>query len=361
LWPALTHRNSTAFVWAGDAIYADDFHPAESFWKKPAVREATPAVLRDLYAELLEHPGYKRFTARSDDTDTPEETESHRNFTVLGAFDDHDYSTNNGDKFYQFKSESATLFMQFLQSSSASTVDFSIMDQRATDGKGVYGVKVFDFSRPEGQELLSDQEASIEPAINIDASGDNTALSDRSVAIFLIDCRSHKTPWKKGFPGKYFPEYDADFLGDEQWKWLEAALDRSTAQVNVVVQGLQVHADRYFDGNLVEDWSRFPNSQHRLYQTILQSGVSAPVLVSGDVHMAELLRKDCRQLPIGEGDPATRTLLEVTVSGMTHSWGTNICARPQLSIMCQIRWFQRDLPRVCTWRTSTRLGQMLSI
>ena len=73
---------------------------------------------------------------------------------------------------------------------------------------------------------------------------------------------------------------------------------------------------------MVEDWSRFTAAQHRLYQTILSSGVAAPILVSGDVHMAELLRRDCRRRshhPLNDNDPmysASRMLLEVTVSGM---------------------------------------------
>ena len=73
---------------------------------------------------------------------------------------------------------------------------------------------------------------------------------------------------------------------------------------------------------MVEDWSRFPAAQHRLYQTILSSGVAAPILVSGDVHMAELLRRDCRRRHLPNSDSteplysASRMLLEVTVSGM---------------------------------------------
>lgn len=80
-----------------------------------------------------------------------------------------------------------------------------------------------------------------------------------------------------------------------------------------------------FDGNLVEDWSRFPKAQHRLYQTMLSSGVRAPILVSGDVHMAELLRRDCRRRLVPDvhnnnnnkyNYSASRMLLELTVSGM---------------------------------------------
>jgi phosphodiesterase/alkaline phosphatase D-like protein len=79
-----------------------------------------------------------------------------------------------------------------------------------------------------------------------------------------------------------------------------------------------------FDGNIVEDWSRFPMAQHKLYQMMLSSNVQVPILVSGDVHMAELLRRDCRQRQPYKTNSnmmyanysASRMLLEVTVSGM---------------------------------------------
>jgi hypothetical protein len=333
----MQHRNASAFVWVGDAIYADDFFPQQYPFQKKVVREATPTVLKDLYAKLLLDPGYQALTAP-------------HNFTVLGVFDDHDYGTNNGDKYYKYKTESAMLYIVFLKQSSNNKPDLSIMEQRASQGKGVYGVKVFDFSRPSGEELLSDEEAALEPSTRQDEKS-STDLSDHSVAIFLLDCRSSKTPWAKDFPSKYFLDYEADFLGEEQWSWFENTLSRSTASVNLIVQGLQVHADTMFDGNIVEDWSRFPMAQHRLYQTVLKSGAAAPVFVSGDVHMAQLLRKDCRRVQ-SETAPQpekTRTLLEVTTSGMTHSWGTNICARPHTGLSCRNPLMQKGLTLGMHW------------
>lgn len=172
-------------------------------------------------------------------------------------------------------------------------------------------MKVIDFSRPRGQQLLSDEDAGLETG-SIRDSVAPTALSNRSVAIFLLDVRTNKTPWSKHWRRKYQLDYDADFLGAEQWDWLEQGLRKSTAAVNVIVSGLQVHADRYYNGNAVEDWSRFPLAQHRLYQALLRAsdttqGGKPVVIVSGDVHMAELLRKDCRRIKGGH----TRTLLEV--------------------------------------------------
>jgi hypothetical protein len=116
------------------------------------------------------------------------------------------------------------------------------MARRAASGKGVYAVKVFDFTRRSPRTtLLSDEEAGLEPEFE----QRHARLSNRSVAVFLLDVRSNKTPWPSGWK-KYLLDYEADFLGEEQWRWFEEALKRSTATVNLIVQGLQVHADRYF-------------------------------------------------------------------------------------------------------------------
>lgn len=187
--------------------------------------------------------------------------------------------------------------------------------------------------------MLSDVEAGLEPSVV-----DNTTLSNQSVAVIILDVRTNRDPWPKGKYGWIFsPDYEGDFLGQEQWTWLEHVLYRSTASVNIIVQGLQVHPDRYFDGNVVESWGRFKMAQHRLYQAIIKSNVSVPVLVGGDVHKSELLRKDCRKAVPDPGNPNDanmRMLLEVTASGMTHSWGTNVCSRPDDKLTCRLSYIR---------------------
>jgi len=101
-----------------------------------------------------------------------------------------------------------------------------------------------------------------------------------------------------------------------------------------------VHPERFpNDGNIIEEWSKFPEARQLLYDTILNSGVKSPLLVSGDVHMAQILRKDCiRAMHLedyvdnggGTTDlPPKRPLVEVTTSGMTHSWGTSFSSQPK--------------------------------
>jgi len=95
--------------------------------------------------------------------------------------------------------------------------------------------------------------------------------------------------------------------------------------VNVIVNGLQVlSTHRLGNGNLAEDWSKFPKARERLLELVLESGVEAPILVSGDVHMSQVMRDDCVRV----GDGKRRSIVEVTTSGLTHSWGTGFSPYP---------------------------------
>jgi hypothetical protein len=200
------------------------------------------------------------------------------------------------------------------------------MSRRARAGEGVYGVKLFDFDTDNNSPFDSfevpEWAAGIDPDAYNAAHGHGYPFnSNKTVAVFVLDVRTHKTPWKKG-SAAYSPDVEGDFLGERQWQWFERAIRNSQAEVNVVVNGLQVHANRFPDGNVAEAWGKYPRAQQRLFDALLQDGVQAPVLISGDVHMTQLMRKDCQRIG---GDPSTATvrpLIEMTTSGMTHSWGT---------------------------------------
>ena len=305
LWPAILARNGSAWIWGGDAVYSDSKIRGEQI-------AATPEILSESYQTQLEQPGYRQLMEQ--------------NIPILGVWDDHDYGLNNGDRDYPYRKESAALFVDFLEKSSGRP--WTLLAKRAREEKGIYGVVVFDFTRDE--PLVPDEEAGIDPDAVSTTSTPPPTLSNKSVAVFLLDVRYHKTPWVEGY-GHHAGDYDGDFLGEEQWQWFEQGLARSTARVNIVFNGLQVHPDRWFDGRLVEDWSRYPMAQHRLYQNLLRPNVKAPILVSGDVHMAELLRRDCKRP--NDIDGPYRSVVEVTSSGMTHSWGTSNCPRPANTTM----------------------------
>jgi alkaline phosphatase D len=213
---------------------------------------------------------------------------------------DHDYGCNNADKNYEFKYESGIAFVDFI-----AAPELSGMRQRALAGEGVYGVKLFDFARPVDQQEVPERQAGIDidsalgPPLNL--------YSNQTVAVFVLDVRTSKSPWKRG-SDRFQSDFEGDFLGEKQWQWFEKSIRRSRAAVNVVVNGLQVHANRFPDGNVAESWSQFPSAQQRLFDTVL--ALESPVvLISGDVHMAQLLRKDC----VRKGDMRQRrSLVEMT-------------------------------------------------
>lgn len=322
-WDVVLKRLPTAFVWAGDSLYADDRKHNDG-----RIMDANPEYLRQLYQAQRAVPGYKQLidTANS-------------GVSIFGTIDDHDYGTNNGDRTFSWKRENAIEFIKFLGLDGSTA-----MARRASQGKGVYGVQVYDFSRhPSQKRRLSDVEAALDPDVitadEFRSRRDHEGDVQRTVAVFVLDVRTHKTPWSSVFSERFSTYPEGDFLGEEQWTWFETALGRSNAAVNVIVSGVQIHAPWFYDGNLVENWSAFPKAQHRLYQAVLQANVAAPLLISGDVHLAQLLRKDCKKSVV-EGDRMTtiRPLYEITTSGMTHSWGSSgasICGRPNLNRLCR--------------------------
>ena len=79
--------------------------------------------------------------------------------------------------------------------------------RRAASGKGVYGVKIFDFAREKGDELVPNIEAGVDPDAVSDEdynSKSKATYSDRSVAVFVFDGRSNRVLWPKGIDA-WFP------------------------------------------------------------------------------------------------------------------------------------------------------------
>ena len=346
LWPIITSRKAAAFVWAGDSIYADQFAGLDFSKFPPEAKHtsASPDQLRSYYNQQLSHPEYRRLFES--------------NITIFGTVDDHDYGQNNGDRTYKYRRESGLAHVDFVGEPADSPIR-----RRAASGKGVYGVKVFDFARDVGDELVPDVEAGIDPDVvnesdYITKGNAKPAYSKRSVAVFVLDVRSNRTPWPEGI-NAWFPS-DGDMLGEEQWKWLESALNRSKASVNIIVSGLQVHANRFPSANVAEEWVKFPKSRQRLYEIILQSEAQSPFIVSGDVHMAQLSRKDCYRRQ-GTGDiigSVPRSLVELTTSGLTHSWGTCFASSeryhtawyaPYFHFMSRASMAFNHLNAICPW------------
>ena len=390
MWEMIHGRRPTAFIWGGDSVYGDDqpprlnpppptedtdeVDPTEFQTTKVVTknknngggwrREGTPSHMKDLYTALRNHPSYSKLVGGggNDSGGGDDDKDDDGGCHIFGTLDDHDYGTNNGDSTFRYKYDNGIEFLRFLgmlDGHSGNELEgrhgqkqkqLPVMARRALEGKGVYGVQVYDFSHSKrSKRVLTDEQAGIDPDVVVDDDEDKTTIpsdssrssshdnrkassdvndNNRLVAVFVLDIRTNKSPWPKRL---FHRDVDGDFLGDEQWTWFESALERSNAAVNIIISGIQVHPA--YMNNQVENWAAFPTSQHRLYQTILKSGASSPILISGDVHMSQLMKKDCRRRKQQE----RRSLYEITTSGITHSWGSSdrsICGTPSKSKLC---------------------------
>lgn len=130
LWKIIQDRRPAAFVWGGDAVYADRYaglnwtavglHRIEErtnnnnsddggikrggSWRltfpPPSIHlEATPEIISDWYKRQWDVDDYRSFVEGWYDEE--------QNVTVrpiiFGTIDDHDYGQNNGDYTYQYK------------------------------------------------------------------------------------------------------------------------------------------------------------------------------------------------------------------------------------------------------------------
>ena len=75
LWPVIAERNPTAFIWGGDAIYADSEGSTDwsHFPPTSTHEQATPGRLNYLYRKQRRVPGYQNLLEQ--------------NVTIFGTFD----------------------------------------------------------------------------------------------------------------------------------------------------------------------------------------------------------------------------------------------------------------------------------
>ena len=146
-------------------------------------------------------------------------------------------------------------------------------------------------------------------------------MPGKRVQIILLDARYSRGPLKigfkpgepgDGFRGKYAPNTDpsATVLGEAQWKWLEAQL-KTPAEVRVLCSSYQLLPDEHGS----ECWVNFPLERKRLLNLIRDTKAKGVVVISGDRHLAELMRLAPNATGIGY------PLYEVTSSSLNAPSG----------------------------------------
>lgn len=215
-------------------------------------------LLKKKYAELEAHEGYRKLR---------EET------TLLATWDDHDYGVNDGGNTYKMREQSQQVFLDFFK-------DPADSPRRAREG--VYASYTF-------------------------------GEGDKVCQILILDTRyfrdvlpRSKKPKAKNAVGWYEPTDDTSttLLGDAQWKWLEEQL-QVPANLRIIASSIQLLA---FEKGM-ENWGNVPHEQRRLFELLKKYKAHNTIGISGDVHFAELSKKDIDGYPF----------YDLTSSGMSHT------------------------------------------
>lgn len=189
------------------------------------------------------------------------------NTPIIGVWDDHDYGINDGGKYYAQKKESKNLMMDFMD------VPADAPERKREGGYSSHLI----------------------------GSGDDL------VKIILLDARYFKDTLER-IDRVYQINQTGEVLGEAQWKWLEEELRNSPAKVNLISSGVQILPTQH----AYEKWANFPKERERLLDLIAKSGAKTPVLLSGDRHIAEVMKLTDSRFPKG--------IFEITSSGLTHTW-----------------------------------------
>lgn len=294
LWNPLKKFDPQVFLWTGDSIYLSNRF----------AKNAT--ALEKQFTKQKQVPDYESFA---------------KGRIVEGVWDDHDYAENDAGRISETKRRSRIrTYLEFL----------SVPPGHARYARdGLYSSHRF--------------------RICCDDTNESTSSCERSgngfLRVIFLDTRSHRDDHFIPSIGgvKWIPAaaivaamgrwicaalglgatYAGDVLGDEQSRWLEAQLAdaaRLNDSATVIVSSVQVLTTN----PIVESWGHFPDAKRALLRILKAFDLRGLVLLSGDVHHAEILTD-------GAG------LLEMTSSGMTHT-----CTMPWFGFFC--RWMLRAFP-----------------
>ena len=186
---------------------------------------------------------------------------------IFGIWDDHDYGVNDGGKNYVKKKESRDILFEFL--------DVKPSNEN-WNHEGAYQSYTF-------------------------------GKTGQRIKLILLDTRYFKDPIRRE-KGVYIADKNADLLGSVQWTWLENEL-KEKADLFIIANGTQVLPKEH----RFEKWANYPTERNRFLELLSQLEVKT-ILLSGDRHIGEISKFQFQN---------GREIMEVTSSGMTHSYRGN--------------------------------------
>lgn len=210
-----------------------------------------PDILQAAYRMQAEQPDFRRFR---------------QSVPMIAIWDDHDFGFNDSGCEFGMKEESKRQFLDF-------------------------------FNEPADSERR--QRPGIYTSYMIQHFG-------RRIQIILPDLRWFRSPLKHDANWNYIPNDDpsAVLLGEAQWAWLEAELDRP-ADVRLFGSSVQFASSEH----RWEKWANFPFEKARLLKMIDDKGIDNLTVLSGDMHFGELTP---------ERTPQGRVIYDLTSSGLNR-------------------------------------------
>jgi len=212
-------------------------------------------ILRQKYETQKKNPGYQKLMATC---------------PIIGTWDDHDYGINDGGKDFPKKKESKELMLSFLDVPAGDPV---------RKHEGVYSSHTY-------------------------------GTGKQKVKVILLDTRYFRDPLKESTAPntRYTPSDTGDFLGEEQWAWLEQELKSSDAAINIIGSSIQfIQTTQGY-----EKWENLRPSRRRMLDLLKKYKPKGTLFISGDRHIAEVARLNVDGLPY--------PLYDFTSSGLTHTW-----------------------------------------
>ncbi len=172
-------------------------------------------------------------------------------FPIIGTWDDHDFGGNNTNGHFAGKALAQKLFLDFLHEPE---------NTRRRKQQGIY-------------------------------TSYEIGKGNKKAKFLLLDNR-------------FFMDVDprASMLGDDQWKWLEHELKKSTAKIHFIMSGLSILSPVHPLGDGA--WPNYPTERDRLLELVDRLNVKGVVFLTGDMHFSSIFRR--------------RGHLEFLSSGMTH-------------------------------------------
>ena len=229
---------------------------------------------------------------------------------VMATWDDHDYGIDDGDRSFENRHVSKKYFQDFMEIP---------LDSPQRLRSGVYNSQYFTINKQENNENTFTYKV-----IMLDGRFNKSPDSNRKVRKGLFNTQEPSSEESAETKTETVGLEEGDFLGEEQWLWLEQELLQHDRQVDMILigSGIQVLP---LDKVIEEYWFAFPKARRRLLNLVryTQRNVVPNVFIlSGDVHIAEILKSywDCEGHSAKYKEVEREWIHEFTSSGMSHTF-----------------------------------------